>query len=200
MYDTKNMSFTLRRSQKIPEVFTIEPTIHGDERGFFAETYKMSEFAELGFDVTFVQDNHSKSSRGVLRGLHFQRPPKAVGKLVQVMAGEIYDVAVDVRKGSLTYGQWVAEILNDQNKKQMFSPKGFAHGILVLSETAHVFYKMTGEYSPEHDTGILWNDPDLGIPWPIADPILSKKDATAPRLRDATTGFTYALSSQGASK
>ena len=185
------MAFKLSRAEKIPEILIIEPVVYRDERGFFAETHKHSEFMALGFPAKFVQDNHSRSIRGVLRGLHFQKPPKALGKLVQVIEGEIFDVAVDVRKGSPTYGQWVGEILSGENKKQMYTPEGFAHGFVTLSDSVDVLYKMTGEYAPEHEIGLIWNDPDLAIAWPIDQPILSKKDAANARLNEIDSGFVF---------
>jgi len=167
---------------RIPDVFIVEPKVFGDERGFFFESYNRKSWqAVVGFDADFVQDNHSRSCRGVLRGLHYQvRQPQ--GKLVRVIAGEIFDVAVDIRKDSATFGQWVAERLSAENKRQMWVPIGFAHGFLVLSDFAEVLYKTTDFYAPEHERSIVWNDPELGIKWPSLDvsPILSPKDAQAP--------------------
>ncbi len=168
----------------IPEVVLIEPRVFPDERGFFMETYKYSEFAAFGIREEFVQDNHSRSVKGVLRGLHYQRAPKAQGKLVRVVVGEIFDVGVDIRKGSPTYGKWVGERLSAENKRMLYIPPGFAHGFCVLSEVAEVLYKTTEEYAPEYDAGIRWNDPEIGIRWPIEHPILSQKDAALPRLRE----------------
>ena len=161
----------------IPDVFLIEPQVFGDERGFFFESFNQAKFEQaIGKKVSFVQDNHSKSAKGVLRGLHYQ-DPKPQGKLVRVTLGEVFDVAVDVRKGSPTYGQWVAEILSADNKKQLWIPEGFAHGFLVLSDTAEFLYKTTDYYAPEHEQCILWNDPDLRIKWPLNGlPKLSPKD------------------------
>jgi dTDP-4-dehydrorhamnose 3,5-epimerase len=168
----------------IPDVILIEPKIFPDERGFFMESYKYSEFAAFGIEKHFVQDNHSRSTRGVLRGLHYQKAPKAQGKLVRVVVGEIFDVGVDIRKDSPTYGKWVGEVLSAENKRMLYIPAGFAHGFCVLSKEAEVLYKTTEEYAPEYDAGIIWNDPDIGINWPIERPILSKKDAALPMLRE----------------
>jgi len=167
----------------IPDVILIEPTVFPDERGFFMESYKYSEFAAFGIKEHFVQDNHSRSVKGVLRGLHYQRQPKAQGKLVRVVVGEIFDVGVDIRQESPTYGKWVGEVLSAENKRMLYIPPGFAHGFCVLSEVAEVLYKTTEEYAPEYDAGIRWNDPEIGIEWPIEHPILSEKDAALPMLR-----------------
>lgn len=162
----------------IPDVILLEPKVFGDDRGFFFESYNRAAFKEAtGLDPDFVQDNHSRSVKGVLRGLHYQLPPKAQGKLVRVVAGEVFDVAVDIRKGSPTFGKWVAEVLSAQNKRQMWIPPGFAHGFLTLSETAEFLYKTTDYYSPEHERCIRWNDPEIGVQWPIeGSPTLSDKD------------------------
>lgn len=173
---------------KIPDVFVIEPRVFGDERGFFFESFNEKAFNEVtGNKLPFVQDNHSKSVKGVLRGLHYQLPPKAQGKLVRVVQGEVFDVAVDIRKDSLTFGQWVAEILSAENKKQLWIPPGFAHGFLTLSETAEFLYKTTDYWSPEHERAIIWNDATLKIDWPLNGllPQLASKDAAAPVLADA---------------
>ncbi len=167
---------------KIPDVFVIEPRVFGDERGFFFESFNEKAFKEAtGNKLPFVQDNHSKSVKGVLRGLHYQLPPKAQGKLVRVVQGEVFDVAVDIRKDSPTYGQWVAEILSAENKKQLWIPPGFAHGFLTLSDTAEFLYKTTDYWSPEHERAILWNDATLKIDWPLngLTPQLAAKDAAA---------------------
>ena len=162
----------------------IEPKIFGDERGFFLETFQAERYAELaGITLPFVQDNHSRSSKGVLRGLHFQKT-KPQGKLVRVVKGEVFDVAVDIRHGSPTFGQWEAVILSEENKTQFWVPPGFAHGFIVLSNTADFEYKCTDYYDPSDEGSVLWNDPDLDIPWPIVTPILSNKDASADRLVD----------------
>ena len=165
----------------IPDVLLIEPKVFGDERGFFFESFNRLAFGEAtGLDVQFVQDNHSKSAKNVLRGLHYQLPPKAQGKLVRILVGEVFDVAVDIRKDSPTFGQWVGEMLSAESKRQMWIPPGFAHGFLVLSDSAEFFYKTTDYYSPEYERSILWNDPALGIDWPSVDePVLSTKDALA---------------------
>jgi dTDP-4-dehydrorhamnose 3,5-epimerase len=167
---------------KIPDVWIIEPRVFGDERGFFFESFNEQAFnATTGNKLPFVQDNHSKSAKGVLRGLHYQLQPKAQGKLVRVVQGEVFDVAVDIRKGSPTYGQWVGEILSADNKKQLWIPPGFAHGFLTLSDTAEFLYKTTDYWSPEYERAIIWNDPTLSIEWPINDltPQLAAKDAAA---------------------
>lgn len=167
---------------KIPSLLIIEPRVFGDERGFFFESYNEKVFNEAtGVSPRFVQDNHSKSVKGVLRGLHYQLPPKAQGKLVRVVQGEVFDVAVDIRKGSPTYGQWVGEVLSAENKKQLWIPPGFAHGFLTLSDTAEFLYKTTDYWSPEHERAILWNDATLNIDWPLngTQPTLAAKDAAA---------------------
>jgi len=164
----------------IPDVLVIEPRVFGDERGFFFESFNQQAFDEaVGSKVVFVQDNHSKSAKNVLRGLHYQLPPKAQGKLVRVVQGEVFDVAVDIRKESPTFGKWVGEVLSAENKKQLWIPPGFAHGFLTLSETAEFLYKTTDYYSPEHERGIRWNDPRLAVAWPLnAVPVLSHKDVS----------------------
>jgi len=161
----------------ISDVFYIEPRVFGDQRGFFYESFHHASFVEaVGRDVTFVQDNHSKSTRNVLRGLHYQiQQPQ--GKLVRVIAGSVFDVAVDLRRSSPTFGQWVGEVLSVDNKKQMWIPEGFAHGFIVLSKSAEFVYKTTNYYAPEHERCIVWNDPDLDIKWPVyKHPIISAKD------------------------
>ncbi len=165
----------------IPDVFILEPKVFGDERGFFFESFNRQAFREAtGLDVDFVQDNHSKSAKNVLRGLHYQLPPKAQGKLVRVVQGEVVDVAVDLRKGSKSFGKWVGETLSAENKKQMWIPPGFAHGFLTLSDTAEFLYKTTDYYAPEHERCIRWDDPAIGIAWPLDGvPSLSAKDAAA---------------------
>jgi len=171
---------------KLEGVYIIEPKIFGDERGYFMEIYNKEQFSKAGLNMTFVQDNESKSCKGVLRGLHFQKK-HSQGKLVRVNRGEVFDVAVDLRIGSLTYGQWEGVILSDENKKQFYVPKGFAHGFLVLSDEAVFNYKCTDFYSPEYDGGVLWNDPDINIKWPldkIENIILSEKDKIQPCLKD----------------
>jgi len=163
----------------------VKPRVFADARGFFVESYKKSDFIKAGITAEFVQDNHSKSSKGVLRGLHYQRGAAAQGKLVRCTAGAIMDVAVDVRKASPTFGKWVAVELNAQNAHMLYIPPGFAHGFLVLSESAEIMYKCTAEYVPAADIGIIWNDPDIAVTWGIEEPILSPKDAALPRLKDA---------------
>lgn len=174
---------------RIPDVVLIRPTRRGDARGFFAETYRASAFAEAGISDPFVQDNVARSGPGVLRGLHYQAPPKAQGKLVQVLRGAVYDVAVDLRQGSDTYGQWVAQELSGENGYLLWIPPGFAHGYAVLGEGADLAYKVTAEYVPELDEGIVWNDPALGIEWPLDAPVLSARDQTLPRLQDLENPF-----------
>ncbi len=167
---------------KIPGLLVIEPRVFGDERGFFFESFNEKAFNEAtGNNLPFVQDNHSKSAKGVLRGLHYQLPPKAQGKLVRVVQGEVFDVAVDIRKGSPAYGQWVGEVLSADNKKQLWIPPGFAHGFLTLSDTAEFLYKTTDYWSPEHERSIIWNDATLEIDWPLngLTPQLAAKDAAA---------------------
>ena len=167
---------------KLKGCVIIEPRVFGDERGFFLETFQAVRYEqEAGIDLPFVQDNHSRSARGVLRGLHFQKT-KPQGKLVRVVRGEVYDVAVDIRKGSATFGKWEGVILSEDNKKQFWVPPGFAHGFVVLSDTADFEYKCTDYYDPSDEGSILWSDPDLDIPWPIANPVLSTKDESAKRL------------------
>src|SRR5688572_26516130 len=172
----------------IPDVLVIEPKVFGDARGFFYESWNRRTFSELvGSDVEFVQDNHSLSARGVLRGLHYQLH-QAQGKLVRVVAGEVFDVAVDLRRSSPSFGKWVGERLSRDNRKMMWIPAGFAHGFLVLSDTAEFLYKTTDYYAPEHERSLLWSDPDLGIAWPEGvTPTLKPKDAAGARLADAET-------------
>jgi dTDP-4-dehydrorhamnose 3,5-epimerase len=160
----------------IPDVFMIAPKVFGDERGFFLESYNRRNMAALGIDFEFVQDNHSRSAKGVLRGLHYQiRQPQ--GKLVRVVAGEVFDVAVDIRRASPTFGRWVGMTLSADNKRMAWIPPGFAHGFYVTSDCAEVLYKATDYYAPEHERSILWNDPALGIEWPLSgEPLLSEKD------------------------
>ncbi|MCL6547885.1 MAG: dTDP-4-dehydrorhamnose 3,5-epimerase [Alicyclobacillus sp.] len=167
-------------------VFIIEPDVFEDHRGFFTESYNERRFRELGVDVTFVQDNHSYSAQaGTVRGLHYQLPPAAQAKLVRVVQGAIYDVAVDIRPGSPTYGRWTGVILSAANHRQLFIPRGFAHGFCTLVPDTHVLYKVDQYYSKEHDRGILWNDPVLAIPWPTTEAVLSDKDRCHPVLADA---------------
>ena len=171
---------------KIDGVYIIESKVFGDNRGYFTETYNKEHFAEAKLNMTFVQDNESKSSKGVLRGLHFQRK-HSQGKLVRVTKGEVFDVAVDLRIGSKTYGQWEGVILSEENKKQFYIPEGFAHGFLVMSDEAVFNYKCTNFYAPEYDGGVMWNDPDINIEWPldvIENILLSEKDKVHPSLKE----------------
>jgi dTDP-4-dehydrorhamnose 3,5-epimerase len=180
--------------QSIPEVLVIEPKVHGDERGYFIETFRQDEFEDaLGYKVNFIQDNESKSSKGVLRGLHFQLPPHAQSKLVRVIEGAVLDVAVDIRKGSPSFGQHVAVELSDDNKKQMFIPRGFAHGFVVLTDTATFAYKVDNYYSPECDRGLAFDDIDLNIDWQLTKQqlLLSDKDTQQPTLAVLTDCFDY---------
>jgi dTDP-4-dehydrorhamnose 3,5-epimerase len=175
----------------IEGVYIIEPTIFGDERGYFMETYHAGEFKEAGLDFDFVQDNQSKSKKGVLRGLHFQYT-QPQGKLVRVINGEVFDVAVDLRKDSPTYGKWEGVILSDENKKQFYVPEGFAHGFLVLSDDAEFTYKCTNFYNGDDEGGIIWNDPDIHIEWPVEDIgeiSLSEKDKQWKTLKEIDTDF-----------
>ncbi len=170
----------------LPEVLVIEPKVFGDERGFFFESYNRKTFAEAtGIDVDFVQDNHSRSAKNVLRGLHYQIT-QAQGKLVRVVAGEVFDVAVDIRRSSRNFGKWAGVNLSADNKRMMWVPPGFAHGFLVLSEAAEFLYKTTDYYAPRHERCIAWNDPDIGVAWPLASPpVLSGKDREGKPLREA---------------
>lgn len=177
----------LVRALSIPDVKLIEPKVFGDERGFFFESFNQRAFGEHpGLEQHFVQDNHSRSARHVLRGLHYQNP-RAQGKLVRVLAGEVFDVAVDLRRNSQSFGQWIAETLSSDNHRQLWIPGGFAHGFLVLSEFAEILYKTTDYWAPEHEHCIAWDDPTLGIDWPLdgAAPVLSEKDRAGRRFADA---------------
>ncbi len=166
----------------LPGVKVIEPTVYGDARGFFVETYQAARYRELaGIELPFVQDNHSRSRRGVLRGLHLQTA-RPQGKLVRAARGEVFDVAADIDPGSPTFGRWVSVTLSDTNQRQMWIPPGYAHGFVVLSEVADFEYKCTDYYDPKAEAGVIWNDPDLGIDWPVADPVLSEKDLRLPTL------------------
>lgn len=172
---------------KIPDLFIIEPKVFGDERGFFFESFNQQQFESvIGRAVTFVQDNHSKSSRGVLRGLHYQLPPHAQGKLVRCVTGEVFDVAVDIRKSSPTFGEWVGVNLSAENKRQFWIPEGFAHGFVTLSDTAEFLYKTTAYYAPQYEASIRWDDIDIAIEWPLDfKPQLSSKDLQGVCLKDA---------------
>lgn len=167
----------------LPDVLILEPKVFGDDRGFFLETWNQQRFAKFGLDVPFVQDNLSSSRYGTLRGLHYQNP-QSQGKLVSVYHGEVFDVAVDIRHGSPTFGQWVGVLLSAENGRQLYVPPGYAHGFCVVSDGALFGYKCTDFYNPQTEGSVLWNDPDLGIEWPVASPILSEKDRGAPRLCD----------------
>lgn len=168
---------------EIAGLVLLEPEVHGDERGFLVETFSASAWAEQGVGVEFVQDNHSRSSQGILRGLHFQTSP-GQAKLVRCSRGRIFDVAVDLRRGSETYGRWEGHELDDELHRQLFIPAGFAHGFCVLSEVADVHYKLSSLYDPATEAGIAWNDPDVGVEWPLDDPRVSERDANAPRLAE----------------
>ncbi|MGH7818126.1 MAG: dTDP-4-dehydrorhamnose 3,5-epimerase [Candidatus Binatia bacterium] len=176
---------------EISEIVVVEPRVFPDERGFFMETYKRSEFAAQGIDEVFVQVNHSRSSKGTLRGLHYQKHPKAQGKLVRAVAGEIFDVAVDIRQGAPTFGKSVVVSLSSENKKILYVPAGFAHGFCVVSDEAEIAYMTTAEYAPECEAGVRWDDPALAISWPLDDPKLSNRDLGWPFLKDADNNFHY---------
>jgi dTDP-4-dehydrorhamnose 3,5-epimerase len=184
------MPFTFKKLD-IPEIILVEAKSFSDSRGFFLEIFKESSFFSYGISTRFVQDNFSNSIRGVLRGLHYQNNPKAQAKLVTTLKGKIFDVAVDIRKNSPTYGKWVGEILSGENHKLLYIPEGFAHGFCVLSKEAEVLYKVNREYSPEHEKGILWNDPEINIKWPIKKLILLEKDLQLPILKEAENTFMY---------
>ena len=170
----------------IPDVLLIEPQVFGDDRGFFFESFNQNEFEKaIGKKVNFVQDNHSKSVKGVLRGLHYQLPPKAQGKLVRVIQGEVFDVAVDLRQSSPTFGKWVGDILSFDNKRQLWIPEGFAHGFITLSDTAEFLYKTTDFYNKEHECAIRWDDETIGIDWPMKEVSLSSKDKVALSFKEA---------------
>jgi dTDP-4-dehydrorhamnose 3,5-epimerase len=174
----------------IHDVLLIEPQVFGDDRGFFYESFNQNKFEDaIGKKINFLQDNHSKSVKGVLRGLHYQLTPKAQGKLVRVIQGEVFDVAVDLRQSSPTFGKWVGEIISADNKKQLWIPEGFAHGFLTLSDTAEFLYKTTDFYSPEHERSIIWNDPNINIVWPLEQVFLSNKDSKALFFRDLNEIF-----------
>jgi dTDP-4-dehydrorhamnose 3,5-epimerase len=166
----------------LPGVLIIEPVVHRDDRGFFVESYHERRYREAGIGAAFVQDNHSRSARGTLRGLHWQIDPHEQGKLVRVLVGEVFDVAVDIRPGSPTFGKWVGVALSSENFKQLYVPPGYAHGFCVTSEMADVEYKCTAFYNRASERGLIWNDPDVGIDWPVVDPTLSERDQQHPRL------------------
>jgi len=186
------MPFVFKPSQNIKEIVLIEPKVFGDERGWFMETYKESDFVAAGIPQKFVQYSHSHSlPKGILRGLHFQNNPHAQGKLVRCILGEIFDVGVDIRKGSPTYGKWVGETLTAENKKMLWVPPGFAHGFCTLSDVAEVIYGMTAEYNPESEGIILWNDTTIGVEWPVESPILAPKDASAAKFSNTECNFIW---------
>lgn len=180
-------------NSKLPSVKLLIPDRYGDHRGFFAETYSYRVFAELRIDNDFVQDNHSVSAaEGTVRGLHFQAPPHAQSKLVRCGRGAIFDVAVDIRRGSPTFGQWIGEVLSEENGKQLLVPEGFAHGFVTLEPNSEIVYKCSDYYAPETEGSLRWDDPDIGIEWPLnIDPVLSEKDARAPFLADFESPFTF---------
>ena len=182
------MSFIFKQL-KIPDVISIMPHLFNDERGYFFENFNHFAFKQDKIDLNFIQENFSKSKKNVIRGLHFQKNPKAQAKLVTAVSGEIFDVAVDLRKNSPTFGKWVSEILSEINHKSLYIPEGFAHGFCVLSESATVMYKINQEYSPDHEQGIIWNDPDIDISWPISESIISEKDQNLPLFRNQTYDF-----------
>ncbi|WP_019635706.1 dTDP-4-dehydrorhamnose 3,5-epimerase [Paenibacillus fonticola] len=175
---------------KLADAFLLEPVVHGDHRGFFMESFNEQVMKQLGVNYNFIQDNQSLSAEpGVLRGLHYQLNPKAQTKLIRVLTGAIYDVILDIRRNSPTFGQWIGVILSEHNKRQLLVPRGFAHGFCTLVPNTQVFYKVDEYYSPEHDRGILWNDPALNIDWPVSEPLLSDKDRNHPTFSDAEMNF-----------
>ncbi len=176
---------------EIPDLILVEPTVFEDQRGFFMEAYNKGEFEKAGIDKNFVQDNHSRSEKGVLRGLHYQLREKAQAKLIRVVRGEIFDVAVDIRKGSPYFGKWVGVRLSEENRLMLYIPEGFAHGFVVISDVAEVLYKASDFYSPAHERGLIWNDPQIGIRWPVSNPILSEKDSRWPPLKEAEIDFIF---------
>lgn len=181
-----------RIDTKIPGVYIIEPQVFGDHRGYFMETYSVKSFADIGIDTVFVQDNQSFSAqKNTLRGLHFQKAPMSQAKLVRVIRGAVLDVAVDLRKGSPTYKQWVSVELSAENKRMFFIPRGFAHGFVALTDDVEFTYKVDNLYSKECDSGIRFDDPEVGVEWGVSDPILSQKDENAPLLKDSDCNFVY---------
>jgi dTDP-4-dehydrorhamnose 3,5-epimerase len=185
------MPFRFTRTA-IPEAVVIDPRVFADERGFFLEAYKRSEFTAAGITETFVQTNRSRSAQGILRGLHYQKNPMAQAKLVWASSGVVYDVIVDLRRHGPSYGRWIAEILSAENKKMLYVPAGFAHGFCVLSAEAEIVYMTSEEYDPDLEAGILWNDPDLRIDWPVSNPRLSDRDRRWPGFNSADHTFSYA--------
>ncbi len=185
------MPFEFKKLE-IPEVILIKPKLISDDRGFFMEAYKEDDFAKFGIKDKFVQENHSKSfAKGVIRGLHFQKKPMEQAKLVRVVSGSIMDVAVDIRRGSKTFGKWVSSLLSTKNRAMLYIPEGFAHGFCTLEENTEVLYSCSNEYSPAHDRGIIWSDNFINIHWPVLEPILSERDKKWPTLHEADLGFNY---------
>jgi dTDP-4-dehydrorhamnose 3,5-epimerase len=179
-----------RLETKLDGVVLVEPQVFGDERGFFVETFSRDAWREMGVDVEFVQHNHSRSVKNTLRGLHFQTEP-GQAKLIRCVRGEIVDVAVDLRRGSPTYGQWEAHVLDDSNHRQLFVPVGFGHGFAVLSDVADVAYQVSSYYDPATEAGIAWDDPDVGVDWQVGDPLLSERDEKAPRLAEVADSLPF---------
>jgi dTDP-4-dehydrorhamnose 3,5-epimerase len=177
------------KSLALADVILVEPKVFPDERGFFFESFKAADFQRAGLPNLFIQDNFSFSKKNVIRGLHYQKHPKAQGKLVSVFKGSIWDIAVDIRRDSATYLKWVAEELNDENHAMLYIPPGFAHGFLALSEDVHLLYKCTNEYDAKADAGIRWDDPDLGITWPVDNPTISRKDSGLPFIHQIKEGL-----------
>ena len=179
-----------RLETKLDGVVLLEPQVHGDERGFFVETYRRDSWGELGVDIDFVQHNHSRSGKGILRGLHFQTEP-GQAKLVRCSRGAIFDVAVDLRRDSPTYGGWEGHVLDDETHRQLFVPAGFGHGFAVLGEEADVTYLLSSVYDPDSESGIAWDDPDVAVEWPVEDPLLSERDKAAPRLAEVAATLPF---------
>ena len=179
-----------RLPTKIDGLVLLEPAVHGDERGFMVETFAKGAWAEVGVEAEFVQQNHSRSAKGTVRGLHFQTHP-GQAKLVRCARGEVLDVAVDLRRGSPTFGQWEAQLLDDVRHRQFYVPVGFAHGFAVLSDVADFVYQLSSLYDPATETGIAWDDPDVGVDWQVADPLLSERDKTAPRLAEIAATLPF---------
>jgi dTDP-4-dehydrorhamnose 3,5-epimerase len=179
-----------RLETKLDGVVLLEPQVHGDERGFMVETFRRDAWAELGVEVEFVQHNHSRSVKDTLRGLHFQTEP-GQAKLVRCPRGAIFDVAVDLRRGSPTYGRWEGQVLDDERHRQLFVPAGFGHGFAVLSDVADVTYLLSSTYDPASESGIAWDDPEVGVEWPVAEPLLSERDKSAPRLAEVADTLPF---------
>lgn len=179
------------KKKEIPDCILIEPKVFSDARGYFVEIYKHSDFSSLGIAKPIVQINYSKSSKNVLRGMHYQKKPMSQGKMMQVISGEIFDVAVDIRKGSPAYGKWVSETLSSDNLRILYIPEGFAHGFCVMSDTATITYYCTNTYSPENERGFRWDDPEIKINWPIINPVISERDSKLPLFKDYDNNFTY---------